>query len=67
MENSVNLERIRAEYNVKHWSQGFYGIDDNGEVYVSPAYDQSEITALAGATIALELLYVWTANRLAKS
>ncbi len=36
MENSVNLERIRAEYNVKHWSQGFYGIDDNGEVYVSP-------------------------------
>ncbi|MCY9825475.1 arginine decarboxylase [Vibrio chagasii] len=37
MENSVNLERIRAEYNVKHWSQGFYGIDDNGEVYVSPS------------------------------
>ncbi|WP_286298864.1 arginine decarboxylase [Vibrio apostichopi] len=30
------MERIRAEYNVKHWSQGFYGIDDNGEVYVSP-------------------------------
>ncbi|MDD9177227.1 arginine decarboxylase [Aliivibrio finisterrensis] len=36
MEHSVNLDRIRAEYNVKHWSQGFYGIDDNGEVYVSP-------------------------------
>ncbi|PMM56420.1 agmatinase [Vibrio splendidus] len=36
-------------------------------VEVSPAYDQSDITALAGATIALELLYVWTANRLAKS
>lgn len=34
-------------------------------VEVSPAYDQSEITALAGATIALELLYVWTANKLA--
>ncbi|WP_434762765.1 agmatinase [Vibrio fortis] len=33
-------------------------------VEVSPAYDQSDITALAGATIALELLYVWTANRL---
>ncbi|WP_422836540.1 arginine decarboxylase [Aliivibrio finisterrensis] len=30
------MDRIRAEYNVKHWSQGFYGIDDNGEVYVSP-------------------------------
>ena len=37
MEQSVNLDRIRAEYNVKHWSQGFYGIDDNGEVYVSPS------------------------------
>jgi agmatinase len=34
-------------------------------VEVSPAYDQSEITALAAATIALELLYVWTANKLA--
>ncbi|TEW47831.1 agmatinase [Psychromonas algicola] len=33
-------------------------------VEVSPAYDQSEITALAAATIALELLYVWTANKL---
>ena len=37
LENSVNLERIRAEYNVKHWSKGFYGIDDNSEVYVSPS------------------------------
>jgi len=35
-------------------------------VEVSPAYDQSDITALAGATIALELLYLWTANRLEK-
>lgn len=36
MEHSVNLERIRTEYNIKYWSQNFYGIDDNGEVYVSP-------------------------------
>jgi len=36
-------------------------------VEVSPAYDQSEITALAAATIALELLYVWTANKLSAS
>ncbi|MFA0410603.1 arginine decarboxylase [Vibrio splendidus] len=43
MENSVNLERIRAEYNVKHWSQGFYGIDDNGEVYVSPSETDHQI------------------------
>lgn len=28
-------------------------------VEVSPAYDQSEITALAGASIALDLLHVW--------
>ncbi|CAH0528697.1 biosynthetic arginine decarboxylase [Vibrio hippocampi] len=38
-----NLERIRAEYNVKHWSQGFYGIDDNGEVYVSPSSEDHQI------------------------
>jgi len=36
-------------------------------VEVAPAYDQSDVTALAGATIALELLYVWTASRLQKS
>ncbi|CAH7321156.1 agmatinase [Vibrio chagasii] len=49
--------------------RGLQGINMVGMdvVEVSPAYDQSEITALAGATIALELLYVWTANRLAKS
>lgn len=33
-------------------------------VEVSPAYDQSDITALAGATIALDLLYLWTQQRL---
>ncbi|NOI99615.1 arginine decarboxylase [Vibrio kanaloae] len=43
MGNSVNLERIRAEYNVKHWSQGFYGIDDNGEVYVSPSETDHQV------------------------
>ncbi|MEZ9006904.1 MULTISPECIES: arginine decarboxylase [unclassified Vibrio] len=43
MENSVNLERIRAEYNVKYWSQGFYGIDDNGEVYVSPSETDHQV------------------------
>lgn len=32
-------------------------------VEVSPAYDQSDITALAGATIALELLYTWAATK----
>ncbi|EAP93054.1 arginine decarboxylase [Vibrio splendidus 12B01] len=37
------MERIRAEYNVKHWSQGFYGIDDNGEVYVSPSETDHQV------------------------
>ncbi len=31
-------------------------------VEVSPPYDQSDLTALAGATIALELLYVWASK-----
>lgn len=35
-------------------------------VEVSPAYDQSDITALAGATIALDLLYLWTQQHIAK-
>ncbi|MFH0265016.1 arginase family protein [Vibrio rumoiensis] len=32
-------------------------------VEVSPAYDQSDITALAAATIALDLLYLWTQQK----
>lgn len=32
-------------------------------VEVSPPYDQSDLTSLAGATIALELLYVWASNK----
>jgi agmatinase len=32
-------------------------------VEVSPPYDHSDVTALAAATIGLELLYVWAASR----
>ncbi|HIF9067619.1 TPA: agmatinase [Photobacterium damselae] len=32
-------------------------------VEVSPAYDHSDLTSLAAATIALELMYLWIANR----
>lgn len=32
-------------------------------VEVSPPYDHSDVTALAGATIALELMYAWAFNR----
>ena len=35
-------------------------------VEVAPAYDQSEITALAAATLALEMLYIRAAKRASK-
>ena len=41
MEKATKLDRIRADYNVHYWSQGFYGIDDQGEVYVSPRSDRT--------------------------
>ncbi|MGF1765157.1 agmatinase [Aliivibrio kagoshimensis] len=48
--------------------RGLVGINLVGMdvVEVSPAYDHSDITALAGATIALELLYLWSATKVAK-
>ena len=33
-------------------------------VEVAPAYDHAEITSLAGATLALEYLYVLAANKI---
>ena len=42
MEKATKLDRIRADYNVHYWSQGFYGIDDQGEVYVSPRSDRAQ-------------------------
>ncbi|MCS6242194.1 biosynthetic arginine decarboxylase [Shewanella baltica] len=34
--NDWSIDDARAGYNVTHWSQGFYGISDHGEVTVSP-------------------------------
>ncbi|WP_372871667.1 biosynthetic arginine decarboxylase [Shewanella sp.] len=34
--NEWSIDDARAGYNVAHWSQGFYGISDEGEVTVSP-------------------------------
>jgi arginine decarboxylase len=34
--NDWTIEDARAGYNVTHWSQGFYGIGEAGEVTVSP-------------------------------
>ena len=58
MEHSVNLERIRAKYNVKHWSQGFYGIDNNGEVYVSPRSDNAHQVPLSHIVKQLEQQHI---------
>lgn len=41
LEKATKLDRIRADYNVHYWSQGFYGIDDQGEVYVAPRSDRA--------------------------
>ncbi|RJX70174.1 arginine decarboxylase [Vibrio sinensis] len=41
MEQVSKLDSVRADYNVHYWSQGFYGINDSGEVYVSPRSDKA--------------------------
>ncbi|MFB9136199.1 arginine decarboxylase [Vibrio olivae] len=46
MENQSKLDNVRADYNVHYWSQGFYGINDNGEMYVSPRSDREHPTSL---------------------
>ncbi|WP_194436870.1 agmatinase [Vibrio fluminensis] len=48
--------------------RGFAGMNVVGMdvVEVSPAYDHADMTALAGATIALELLYVWASRKSAE-
>ncbi|MCG9751825.1 agmatinase [Vibrio brasiliensis] len=48
--------------------RGLAGINIVGMdvVEVSPPYDQSDLTALAGATIALELMYAWASNRVSE-
>ncbi len=45
--------------------RGLAGINIIGMdvVEVSPPYDHSDVTALAGATIALELMYAWASKR----
>ncbi|RYV01444.1 arginine decarboxylase [Shewanella sp. OPT22] len=34
--NNWSIDDARDGYNVTHWSQGFYGVDDQGEVNVAP-------------------------------
>lgn len=44
MDQTTSLEHVRASYNVRHWSQGYFGINDAGNVYVAPKIDQPEQT-----------------------
>ncbi|MGF1756118.1 biosynthetic arginine decarboxylase, partial [Vibrio makurazakiensis] len=53
MEQS-KLDRVRADYNVHYWSQGFYGIDDNGEVTVSPTNNKTHQVPLSNIVTQLE-------------
>lgn len=54
MEKATKLDRIRADYNVHYWSQGFYGIDDQGEVYVSPRSDRARQIPFSAIVTELE-------------
>ncbi|MBE8168405.1 MAG: biosynthetic arginine decarboxylase [Shewanella sp.] len=40
--NNWSINDARVGYNVTHWSQGFFGISDDGEVTVSPDPTKSE-------------------------
>ncbi|MCG9751824.1 arginine decarboxylase [Vibrio brasiliensis] len=54
VENISKLDRVRADYNVHYWSQGFYGIDNQGEVYVSPRSDNAHQIPLSNIVSQLE-------------
>lgn len=54
VEQPSKLDRVRADYNVHYWSQGFFGIDDQGEVYVSPRKDKAHQTQLSSIVKQLE-------------
>lgn len=54
VEQPSKLDRVRADYNVHYWSQGFFGIDNQGEVYVSPRHDKAHQTPLSSIVKQLE-------------
>jgi len=39
-----SLDNVRARYNVRHWSQGYFGINDTGNVYVAPKVENQDQT-----------------------
>mgnify|MGYP000592638226 CR=1 FL=1 len=44
MKENSPLDDVRACYNVRHWSQGYYGINDGGDVYVAPVHDNKALS-----------------------
>lgn len=55
MKSTVSqLDQIRADYNVHYWSQGFYGINDNGEMYASPTTNSDHQIPFSNIVKALE-------------
>jgi arginine decarboxylase len=42
--NKNTLDNVGACYNVRHWSQGYYGINDAGNVFVAPKFDRQDQT-----------------------
>ncbi|MGF1777794.1 arginine decarboxylase [Vibrio nomapromontoriensis] len=54
MTNTSKLDHVRANYNVQHWSQNFFGINDDGDVYVSPRQDAQHHIPLTRIAQALE-------------
>lgn len=44
MQKTTSLDDVRACYNVRHWSQGYFGINDCGNVYVAPVHDNPQLS-----------------------
>ncbi|WP_372882500.1 biosynthetic arginine decarboxylase [Psychromonas sp.] len=42
MKDTTSLDELRDSYNVRHWSQGYFGINDEGNVYVAPKQDNPD-------------------------
>ncbi len=52
--NTTKLDNIRADYNVQYWSQDFFGINDSGEIFVSPRSDKKHPVPLVSIAKELE-------------
>ncbi|MGF1773635.1 arginine decarboxylase [Vibrio maritimus] len=54
MTTTSKLDRVRADYNVQYWSQNFFGINDEGDVIVSPHKNGQHQVPLTKIAKALE-------------